>query len=101
MKNSNKGHYSEEFKKEAVLNVKGQNASANRVSRDLGVSQSVLNRWVRQFKQEGSSVFGQEGIELNKGQENGFRLYYLFCCQDFHFFCADPHSSVDCNCVFN
>ena len=74
MKNINRKHYSEEFKKEAVMRVMEKSSSANRVSRDLGVSQSVLSRWVRQFKQEGSSVFGQEGIEVKKLQAENKRL---------------------------
>lgn len=75
MKNSNRKHYLEEFKKEAVLlRVMEKNSSVNRISRDLGVSQSVLSRWVRQFKEEGSSVFGQEGKELKKLQAENKEL---------------------------
>ena len=64
MKSTHKRHYSEAFKKEAVMRVKGQNSSANKVSKDPGVSQSVLSRWAGQFKKEGTSVFGQESKKL-------------------------------------
>lgn len=53
MKSSNKRQYSEEFKKEAVMRVMGQNSSANKVSKDLGISQSVLSRLVCPLNMDG------------------------------------------------
>ena len=66
MKNSKRKRYSEAFKKEAVMRVMGQNASTHSVSRELGISQPTLSKWVQKFKQEGSSVFGQEDAEVKK-----------------------------------
>ena len=44
--------FTEEFKREAVrLAIEGGNVSA--VARDLGINQSVLNRWKRQLQQAG------------------------------------------------
>ena len=43
----------------------GQNASAHSVSKELGMSQPTLSKWVKKFKQEGS-VVSQEDVELNK-----------------------------------
>ena len=44
--------FTEEFKREAVrLALKRGNVSA--VARDLGINESVLNRWKRQLQQEG------------------------------------------------
>ena len=44
--------FTEEFKREAVrLAIERGNVSA--VARDLGISESVLNRWKRQLQQEG------------------------------------------------
>ncbi len=43
--------FTEEFKREAVqLAIERGNVSA--VARDLGISESVLNRWKRQLQQE-------------------------------------------------
>ena len=59
--------YSETFKKEAVLRVMNQNSSSYKASRELGVSQSFLSQWVKNFKEEGgSSVLGQEDAEMKK-----------------------------------
>lgn len=67
MKNTKRKRYSEEFKKEAVMRVMGgQNSSTYSVSRELGISQSMLSKWVRKFKQEGSFIFGEEDTEMNK-----------------------------------
>ena len=44
--------FTEAFKREAVrLAIEGGNVSA--VARDLGINQSVLNRWKRQVQQAG------------------------------------------------
>ena len=64
MKSTKRKRYSEAFKKEAVMRVMGQNASTYSVSTELSISQSMLSKWVRKFKQEGSSIFGEEDAEL-------------------------------------
>ena len=66
MKDSKRKRYSEAFKKEAVKRVIGQNASTHSVSRELGISQPTLSKWVKKFKQEGSSVFSGEEAEVKK-----------------------------------
>ena len=67
MKVINRKRYSEAFKKEAVMRVMGQNSSSYKISRELGIGQSVLSKWVKKFKEEGgSSVFGQEDSEMKK-----------------------------------
>ena len=53
MKVISRKRYSAAFKKEAVMRVMGQNSSSYKVSRELGVSQSVLSKWVKKFKEEG------------------------------------------------
>ena len=74
MKDSKRKCYSEAFKKEAVMRVMGQNSSTHRVSKELGISQPTLSKWVQKFKQEGSSVFGQEDAEVKKLQAKVKRL---------------------------
>ncbi len=47
--------FTEEFKREAVrLAIERGNVSA--VARDLGINESVLNRWKRKVQQEGSGA---------------------------------------------
>ena len=74
MKDSKRKRYLEAFKKEAVMRVMGQNASTHRVSKELDISQPTLSKWVKKFKQEGSSVFGQEDAEVKKLQAKVKRL---------------------------
>ena len=74
MKNIKRKRYSEAFKKEAVMRVMGQNSSTHRVSKELGISQPTLSKWVKRFKQEGSSVFGHEDAEVKKLQAKVKRL---------------------------
>ena len=66
MKDSKRKRYSEAFKKDAVMRVMGQNSSTHSVSRELGISQPTLSKWVKKFKQEGTSIFGQEDAEVKK-----------------------------------
>ena len=54
--------YSEEFKKEAVQRVLDGPASSNQVSKELGIGQPTLSKWVRQFKEGGSSSFSKEAL---------------------------------------
>ena len=74
MKDNKRKRYSEAFKKEAVMRVMGQNSSSHSVSKDLGISQPTLSKWVKKFKQEGSSVFVGEESEVKKLQAKVKRL---------------------------
>jgi len=74
MKDSKRRRYSEAFKKEAVMRVMGQNSSTHSVSKDLGISQPTLSKWVKKFKQEGSSVFVGEESEVKRLQAKMKRL---------------------------
>ena len=47
------------------MRVIGQNASTHSVSRELSISQP-LSKWVKKFKEQGSSVFGGEDAEVKK-----------------------------------
>ena len=55
MKRSRRRRYSEEFKQEAVRRVLDGSASSNQVSKELGIGQPTLSKWVQQFKQGGSA----------------------------------------------
>ena len=62
MENKKRRRYSESFKQEAVRRVLEGPYSSNRVSQELGIGQPTLGKWMKQFKQGGSSSF-------NKGSE--------------------------------
>ena len=66
MKNNRRKRYSEAFKKEAVMRVMGQNSSTHSVSKELGISQPTLSKWVKNFKEKGASGFGGEDAEVKK-----------------------------------
>lgn len=58
--------FTNEFKLEAVRLAERGEVSAAQVARDLGVSESVLGRWVKQFgeRAEGTRVTPEEHEEL-------------------------------------
>ena len=61
--------FTEEFKHEAVrLAIERGNVSA--VARDLGVNESVLNRWKRQLQQESERPFPGNGNPRDQEMAN-------------------------------
>lgn len=50
-----------EFKHNAVRLVIDQGLSIDKVSYDLGIGRSTLGRWIREYKQHGSSAFPGKG----------------------------------------
>ena len=74
MRNTIRKHYSEEFKKEAIRRVIEGRSSSSKVSKELGLSQPTLSKWVRKYKEKGSAVFNQEGAEMKKLQAENRRL---------------------------
>jgi len=59
-------HYTNEFKLEAVKLVESSNTSMAQVARDLGIGDTVLHRWVKQFGQraDGTRFTPEEQEEL-------------------------------------
>ena len=64
MKATKRKRYSDSFKKEAVRKVLEGNISSNKVSIQLGISQPTLSKWLRKYKQTGSSCFDQESSSV-------------------------------------
>ena len=62
MKRVKRRRYSEEFKQEAVRRVLDGPVSSNQVSRELGIGQPILSRWVKRFKEGGCSSFSKEAL---------------------------------------
>lgn len=58
--------YTNEFKQEAVRMAECEGVSAAQVARDLGIPDSVLYRWIKQFghKPDGTQVTPEEHEEL-------------------------------------
>lgn len=54
-------HYSREFKLEAVRLVSEDGISVAQAARDLGVAQSVLWRWKKQFSDDPEHAFPGKG----------------------------------------
>ena len=56
--------YTEEFKQEAVRLVMESGRSGNSVAKEIGVSQTVLLRWVRNATRHGSPSKAKSDLEL-------------------------------------
>ena len=54
--------YTREFKAGAARMVVRENEKASKVARDLGVSNSALTKWIRDFKQHGDGAFPGRGF---------------------------------------
>jgi transposase len=68
--------FTNEFKLEAVRLVERREISAAQVARDLGVCESVLGRWVKQFGRQanGTRVTPDEHEELIRLRRENRRL---------------------------
>ena len=65
--------YSREFKVQAVKMIAEQGLSIREVSRDLGVSETVIRNWKRKLAEEGDQAFPGNG-RLTADQEELRRL---------------------------
>jgi len=65
--------FSREFKLEAVGLVAEGGLSAAQAARDLGISESVLSRWKKQFEEDPEQAFPGKGRMHPKDEE----LHYL------------------------
>ena len=72
--------YTKEFKVGAARMVVDEKMKASRVARDLGVSNSALTKWIRDYKKHGSGAFPGKGLlaptddELRRLQKENRRL---------------------------
>jgi transposase len=62
--------FTKEFKQEACRLVVDQGQGQCETAKNLGVSQSVLGRWVRQFRASGVVAFPGSGRMLPLEEEN-------------------------------
>ena len=72
--------YTKEFKLGAARMVVDEKMKASRVARDLGVSNSALTKWIRDYRKHGSGAFPGKGLlapaddELRRLQRENRRL---------------------------
>ncbi len=62
--------FTKEFKQEACRLVVDQGQGQCETAKNLGVSQSVLGRWVRQYRESGVVAFPGSGRMLPLEEEN-------------------------------
>lgn len=65
--------YSREFKIEAVSLITDGGLSISQAARDLGISQTVLGRWKKQFEEDPEQAFPGKG-KAKPQDEELFRL---------------------------
>jgi transposase len=53
--------YTREFKQEAVKLVETSNKTKSEIARDLGISDSALSKWCKEFGNNGDSAFPGKG----------------------------------------
>lgn len=56
-------HYSDEFKEQAIKMVLEGKKSQNQIARELGLTSSTLNTWIRKHRDEVSGVTEQNANE--------------------------------------
>ena len=70
----NRQHYTKEFKNDAVKLVVEQGYSSNEVGRRLGINQTNVSRWVREYRQENDpSVDGTASRSELEAENKGLR----------------------------
>jgi transposase len=73
-------HYTKEFKSDAVKLVLEHGYSANEVARRLGINQTNVSRWVREYRQdneptvEGGATHSELEAEIKRLRKENQRL---------------------------
>ena len=69
MSKNQRRRFSREFKIEAVGLASQEGVPVAQVARDLGVRDTVLRRWMKQFEEKGDQAFGGSGRIAPKDEE--------------------------------
>lgn len=59
--------YDKEFKQQAVILFQTSGKSKAQIARDLGISDSALNKWCKEFVEQGQEAFPGKGHQ-NSGR---------------------------------
>lgn len=62
--------YSREFKQQAVQLVEMSEKSKTQIARDLGISDSALSKWCKEFGEQGEEAFPGKGHQTALEEEN-------------------------------
>src|SRR5947208_17069574 len=61
--------FTREFKVEAVQLVQSSKKSQTQIARDLGIADSTLHHWCKQFSQQGEEAFPGSGHQTPQEEE--------------------------------
>jgi len=73
MKMTTRKKYSKEFKLDAISLVREQNISISEASRNLGIGNQMLGRWIKEAENEDGQAFRGNG-KLTPDQEENRKL---------------------------
>jgi transposase len=62
--------YNKEFKQQAVTLFKTGGKSKTQIARDLGISDSALSKWCKEFEVQGQEAFPGKGHQTSIEEEN-------------------------------
>ena len=62
--------YTKEFKQEAVKLFETSGKTKTQIARDLGISDSALNKWCKEFGELGEEAFPGKGHQMPLEEEN-------------------------------
>ena len=62
--------YTKEFKQQAVQLFETSGKSKTQISRDLGISDSALSKWCKEFGEQGEKAFPGKGHQTAIEEEN-------------------------------
>src|SRR2546421_12155557 len=63
--------YTKEFKQQAVNLFETSGKSKTQIAKDLGISDSALSRWCKEFGEQGEEAFPGKGHQSTIEEENG------------------------------
>ncbi len=62
--------YTREFKQQAVQLFETSGKTKTQIARDLGISDSALNKWCKEFGEQGEEAFPGKGHQTTIEEEN-------------------------------
>ncbi len=62
--------YTKEFKQQAVRLFQTSGKTKTQIARDLGISDSALNKWCKEFGEQGEEAFPGKGHQTIVDEEN-------------------------------
>src|SRR5258708_15852207 len=68
--NKSQSTYTKEFKQQAVQLFETSGKSKTHIARDLGISDSALSKWCKEFGEQGEEAFPGKGHQRTLEEEN-------------------------------